>query len=327
MTQMEIVGLGSALVDVLAHVTDEFIEGQAAAGMQKGTMALIDEKRAEALYDLLPPAIESSGGSVANTLAGFASLGGRGAFVGKIAEDQLGRVFAHDMRAMGVAFDTAPLTHGAATGRSLVLITPDAQRTMNTFLGAAREMGAEDVPLDTVRGAAVTLIEGYLFDSPGPTAAAHAAVEAAKAAGRRVAVTLCDPLCVGRHRATFRALLDEGSADIILCNEDEVRALYETEDLDAAIGALPCPIAAVTRSARGAIVVDKGRSQAIAAVPDVAVVDSTGAGDAFAAGFLFGVVRAMPLLEAGRLGVRAAARVITTVGARADAPLTEVLKG
>lgn len=323
-TGVELVGLGAALVDVLSHVTQEFIEGQRARGMEKGTMALIDEKRAMALYDQLPPAIESSGGSVANTLAGFATLGGRGAFVGKTAGDQLGQVFAHDMRALGVAFDTQPLLHGVATGRSLVLITPDAQRTMNTYLGAAQELEPADLPTGVIEGAGILFLEGYLFDSEGPRAAAMEAAEKAKAAGARVALTLCDPLCVERHRAAFTALLD-GGADILLCNEDEIRALYETGDLDAAIARIPCPIAAVTRSERGAIVVERGASQAIAAMPDVDVIDSTGAGDAFAAGFLYGIVRGMPLLEAGRLGVRAAARIIAQVGARTDPSIKSLL--
>ncbi|HBH27025.1 MAG TPA: adenosine kinase [Rhodospirillaceae bacterium] len=325
MEDMELVGLGSALVDVLAHVTDEFMEDQTqTAGLVKGTMALVDEARATALYDLLPPAIESSGGSVANTVAGFAALGGRAAFVGKIAADQLGQVFTHDMRALGVTFDVAPLTHGAATGRSLILITPDAQRTMNTFLGAAQALTPADAPQDLIERAEITYIEGYLFDMDGPRAAAVEAARIAKDAGRRVALSLCDPFCVERHRAAFTGLIEGGSVDIVLANEAEAVALTGAKDARAALDALACPTAAVTRSERGALVKDEGRVVEVPAVPGVEVLDTTGAGDAFAAGFLFGLARRKPLEGAGHLGCRAAARIIAHVGARPEGPLTDI---
>lgn len=325
MEDIELVGLGSALVDVLAHVTQEFLDGQTEqAGLVKGTMALIDEERALSLYNLLPPAVESSGGSVANTIAGFASFGGRAAFVGKVASDQLGQVFTHDMRSLGVMFDTPPLTHGAATGRSLILITPDAQRTMNTYLGAAQNLGPQDLPRNLIESASLTYIEGYLFDMPGPREAALEAARMAKAAGKRVALSLCDPFCVERHRAAFCALLESGDIDILLANEAEAQMLYGTTGAQAAIKSLSCPIAAVTRSEKGALLMAHGRIEAIEAVPNVEVLDTTGAGDAFAAGFLFGLARGMALADAGRLGTHAAAHVIVRPGARPEEPFARV---
>lgn len=323
--EIELTGIGAALVDVLSHVTDEFIEDQrCSGGTEKGTMALIDEARATALYDLLPPAIESSGGSVANTMACFASFGGNGAFVGKIADDQLGGVFAHDMKALGVSFNTQKLLHEQATGRSLVLITPDAQRTMNTYLGAACALSEDDLPVELIQKSKITYVEGYLFDSEEPAKAAIKAAEIAKDAGRQFAVSLSDPLCVDRHRAIFHSVIDDG-VDILIANEAELKSLHQTDDLEKAMEQIKCKIAAVTRSDQGVIIIENGEKQTIAAVPDVDVIDTTGAGDSFAAGFLFGIARGMPLLECGRLGVRAAAIVIASVGARPDKKLLDLI--
>lgn len=315
---LDILGIGNAIVDVLARAEDGFLTAQ---GMAKGSMALIDAATAERIYAAMGPGVESSGGSGANTCAAAAALGARVGFLGKVAEDELGRVFAHDIRAAGVRFPTAPLAGGAPTARCLILVTPDGQRTMNTYLGACVAFGPEDVDEAEVAAAGVTYLEGYLFDPPAAQAAFRKAVAIAHAGGRKVALTLSDPFCVGRHRAAFRDLVRDG-VDILFANEAELLSLYETEDFDAAVAAVRAEVslAAVTRSERGSLVVAGDAAHEVQAVP-TKVVDTTGAGDAYAAGFLAAHARGLPLPECGRWGSVAAAEAISHFGARPQANL------
>jgi fructokinase len=315
---LDLLGIGNAIVDVLARAEDGFLATQ---GMAKGGMALIDTAAAERIYAAMGPGIEGSGGSGANTCAVAAALGARVGFLGKVAADELGRVFAHDIRAAGVRFPTVPLEGGAPTARCLILVTPDGQRTMNTFLGACVTFGPDDVDEAEVASAAVTYLEGYLFDPPAAQAAFYKAARAAHAAGRRVALTLSDPFCVGRHRAAFRSFVRE-ETDILFANEAELLSLYETEDFDAAVAQLRSEVAlaAVTRSEKGSLVVAGAESWPVAAVP-TEVVDTTGAGDAYAAGFLAALAQGRPMAECGRWGSVAAAEVISHFGARPQADL------
>ncbi|MGG5886870.1 adenosine kinase [Falsiroseomonas sp. HC035] len=317
-SSLDLLGIGNAIVDVLARAEDGFL---AAQGMAKGGMALIDTASAERIYAAMGPGIEGSGGSGANTCAVAAALGARVGFLGKVAADELGRVFAHDIRAAGVRFPTAPLEGGAPTARCLILVTPDGQRTMNTFLGACVTFGPDDVDEAEVASAAVTYLEGYLFDPPAAQAAFYKAAKAAHAAGRKVALTLSDPFCVGRHRAAFRAFV-QGEADILFANEAELLSLYETEDFDAAVAQVRTEVAlsAITRSEKGSLVVAGGESWPVAAVP-TQVVDTTGAGDAYAAGFLAALAQGKPMAECGRWGSVAAAEAISHFGARPQADL------
>jgi fructokinase len=319
---LDLLGIGNAIVDVLARADDAFL---AQHGMTKGSMALISTEQAEAIYAAMGPGVEGSGGSGANTCAVAAAMGARVGFLGKVADDALGQVFGHDIRAAGVRFPTAPLQAGvpghAPTARCLILVTPDGQRTMNTYLGACVSFGPDDVDEAEVASAAVLYLEGYLFDPPAAQAAFRKAARAAHAAGRRVALTLSDPFCVGRHRAAFRAFVQE-EADILFANEAELLSLYETDDLDAALGQLrqEVMLAAVTRSEKGSLVVAGAESWAVAAVPTT-VVDTTGAGDAYAAGFLAGMALGKTLPECGRWGSVAAAEAISHFGARPQADL------
>ena len=315
---LDILGIGNAIVDVLAPTDDAFL---AARGLSKGGMQLIDAAAAEALYAAMPAGIESSGGSAANTCAVAASLGAHVGFLGKVAADQLGQVFAHDIRAAGVHFPTAPLASGAPTARCLILVTPDGQRTMNTFLGACVTFGPEDVDLAEVARAKVVYLEGYLFDPPAAQAAFRAAARAAHAAGRKVALTLSDPFCVGRHRAAFQAFVAE-ECDILFANEAEILALYETNDFEAAASrvAQDVEIAALTRGEHGSVILAGGARHVVAAEP-AKVVDTTGAGDAYAAGFLAAWTQGQPLAEAGRWASMSAAAVISHYGARPQADL------
>lgn len=319
----DLLGIGNAIVDVLARCDDAFIS---AHGLNKGAMTLIDAARAEALYAAMPPAVEVSGGSAANTMAAFASLGGRGAFIGKVAEDQLGAVFRHDIRAAGIAFDTPAADGGAPTARCLILVTPDAQRTMNTFLGACVGLSEADVDEATVAGAAVTYLEGYLFDPPAAQAAFRKAARVAHAAGRQVALTLSDPFCVARHRAAFRSLVAD-EIDILFANEHEILSLYEVGSFEEAVAAVRAEtrIACLTRSEKGSVIVADGTVHTIAAEP-ATVVDTTGAGDAYAAGFLAGLVRGRPLPECGVMASVAAAEAISHFGARPVAPLAQLVR-
>ena len=320
---VDVLGIGNAIVDVIARAEEAFLERE---GLVKGTMALIDAERAAALYDMMGPAIEASGGSTANTMAGLASLGGAGAFIGKVHEDVLGEVFRHDLTAQGVRFDTPAATSGPATARCLILVTQDGQRTMNTFLGACADLGPDDIDPEIVGAAQVTYLEGYLFDPPLAQQAFRKAAAIAHSAGRRVALSLSDPFCVERHRAAFRDLV-AGHIDILFANEVEICSLYETADFAAAAAALRghVGIAALTRSAQGSIILADGAEYPVAAAPVARVVDSTGAGDLYAAGFLYGLTRALPLPICGEIGSLCAAEIISHFGARPEVDLSQLL--
>jgi len=315
---LDLLGIGNAIVDVLARADDAFLASHA---MVKGGMALISTEQANAIYAAMGPGVESSGGSAGNTCAVAAALGVRVGFLGKVADDALGQVFGHDIRAAGVRFPTAPLAGGAPTARCLILVTPDGQRTMNTFLGACVTFGPDDVDEAEVASAAVTYLEGYLFDPPAAQEAFRKAAHAAHAAGRRIALTLSDPFCVGRHRSAFRAFVKD-ETDILFANEAELLSLYETDDFDAALAQLRTEVmlAAVTRSEQGSVVVAGEQTHHIAAVP-TRLVDTTGAGDAYAAGFLAALALGKALPACGRWGSVAAAEAISHFGARPQADL------
>jgi sugar/nucleoside kinase (ribokinase family) len=316
---LDVIGIGNALVDVLSQESEQFLRRH---GLAKGAMQLVDEARAHQLYDAMGPGIEVSGGSAANTVVGVASFGGRAHYVGKVRDDQLGEVFAHDLRAIGVGFTTPPLTSGPPTGRCLVVVTPDAQRTLNTFLGAAVHLGPDDVDPALIARGRILYLEGYLFDPPAAQQAFRVAAGHAHAAGRTVALTLSDPFCVDRHRAAFLDLL-ERHVDILFANEAEILSLYQVGDFDQAAKRVRehCAVAALTRSERGSVVVAGDDTHVVAAHPVAAVVDTTGAGDLYAAGFMFGWSRGLDPAACGRLGALAAAEVISHVGAR---PLTSL---
>lgn len=320
---LDVVGIGNAIVDVLAHSEDAFLEQH---GLPKGGMTLIEADQAETLYGQMGPGTEMSGGSAANTMAGLASLGGSGAFFGRVRDDQLGQVFRHDIRATGIEFDCDPATDGPSTARCLILITPDAQRTMNTFLGASVEFGPEDLDPKTIARGKVTYLEGYLYDRPKAKDAFLVAADAAHKAGNRVSLTLSDPFCVDRHRADFRSLV-EGHIDVLFANEAEITSLYETEDFDEALRHVrgQCEIAVLTRSEKGAVIVSGDEVHTVAAEPVDKVVDTTGAGDQYAAGFLYGLTQGHPLPVCGRIGAIAAAEIISHVGARPEVALKELV--
>ena len=315
---LDLLGIGNAIVDVLSRAEDAFLAEHA---MAKGSMTLIDTTTAERIYAAMGPGVESSGGSAGNTCAVAAALGARVGYLGKVADDALGQVFAHDIRAAGVRFPSRPLAGGAPTARCLILVTPDGQRTMNTFLGACVTFGPDDVEEAEVASAAVTYMEGYLFDPPAAQQAFRKAAKVAHAAGRKVSLTLSDPFCVGRHRAAFRDLVKH-EVDILFANESELLSLYETEDFAAALAAVrqEVGLAAVTRSEKGSVVVAGDATAEVAAVPTT-VVDTTGAGDAYAAGFLAAHAKGLPLAECGRWGSVAAAEAISHFGARPQTDL------
>jgi sugar/nucleoside kinase (ribokinase family) len=320
----EVVGIGNAIVDVLAHADEVFLDEN---GLNKGTMTLIDAAAAEALYARMGPAVEVSGGSAANTIAAFASLGGKGGFIGKVANDQLGAIFRHDIRSLGIIFETAPASNGPSTGRCLVLVTPDAHRTLQTFLGASAEIGPDDIDAELIACSQVTYLEGYLWDRPRAKQAFEKAAEIAHAAGRRVALSLSDPFCVDRHRADFVRLVEQ-HVDILFANEDEIVSLYQVHSFAAALERVRahCEVAALTCSEKGSIVVVDSAVHVIDAQAADQVVDTTGAGDAYAAGFLFGLTRNFDLETCGRLGGIAAAEVISHVGARPEVSLQDLVK-
>jgi sugar/nucleoside kinase (ribokinase family) len=311
----DVIGIGNAIVDVIARAEEDFLVAQ---GMHKGAMTLIDEARAEKIYQAMGPAVESSGGSAANTIVGVASFGGRAAFVGKVKDDELGRAFAHDIRAARVAFESKPAGDGPATARCYIMVTPDGERTMNTYLGAAQELTPADIDEDKIASAALTYLEGYLWDPPRAKEAFVKAAAVAHKAGRRVALTLSDSFCVDRYRAEFLSLIRKGTVDIIFSNEHELHSLYETADFDSAVKALraDAKLAVVTRSEKGCVVVTRKEVEAVQAMPIDSVVDVTGAGDLFAAGFLTGLARGKDHRTAARLGALAAAEVIQHIGAR-----------
>lgn len=316
----DVLGIGNAIVDVIARAEDDFLVAQK---MQKGTMALIDEERAQAIYAAMGPAVESSGGSAANTIAGVASFGVRAAFVGKVRDDELGGVFAHDIRASGVAFETPAAKDGPSTARCYIMVTPDGERTMNTYLGAAQNLQPQDIDEAQVAAAAITYLEGYLWDPPQAKAAFVKAAAAAHKAGRMVALTLSDAFCVDRYRDEFLKLMRDKTVDLLFANEAELKSLYQTADFDTALSVLrqDARLAAVTRSEKGCVVVSGEMIEAVPAFPVAKVVDTTGAGDLFAAGFLFGYARGADHKTAGRLGALAAAEVIQHVGARPEVSL------
>ena len=320
--QLDVIGIGNALVDVLSHADEDLIVRQ---GLAKGTMRLVDEARARALYEAMGPGVEMSGGSAANTVVGVASFGGRAHYVGKVRDDQLGDVFGHDLRATGVGYDTPRATSGPPTGRCLILVTPDAQRTMSTFLGASVRLGPADVDRGLIARGKILYLEGYLFDPPDAQEAFRAAAALAHAAGRRVALTLSDPFCVERHRAAFLDLVQH-HVDILFANEAEICALYQVHDFDAALPHVRghCELAALTRSAKGSVLVQGDRVHVVQAHPVDAVVDTTGAGDLYASGVLYGLAQGLDLPTCGRLGSLAAAEVIAHVGARPMVSLTEL---
>lgn len=323
----DLVTVGNALVDVLAHASEEFIAKQDKKhGMKKGTMNLIDEARAVELYAEMEQGVESSGGSAGNTMAGFASFGGKGGYIGKIADDQLGEVFRHDMRAQDVTFDTVPLAVGAPTGRCLVLVTPDGERTMNTFLGAAVELGPDDIDPDLIGSAKVTYLEGYLFDPPQAKEAFKYAGKLAHDAGHRISLTLSDPFCVDRHRSDFVDLV-ENHVDILFANEDEIISLYEADTFEQAakIVSGKCEIAVLTRSDKGSVIVSGDDFIEIPA-QKANVVDTTGAGDQYAAGFLYGFTQGMDLKTCGMLGTLAATEVISHMGPRPEIQYAELIE-
>ena len=320
--ELDVVGIGNALVDVLSHASDAFLTRE---GLVKGTMHLVDEARARRLYAAMGPAIEISGGSAANTIVGVASFGGRAHYVGKVRDDQLGEVFSHDLRSVGVGYATPAATSGESTGRCLIVVTPDAQRTMNTYLGASVLLGPPDVDPRLIARGRILYLEGYLFDPPAAQEAFRTAAGLAHAAGRKVALTLSDPFCVDRHRAAFLDLVLH-HVDVLLANEAEICALYEARDFDGALQRVrrDCEVAALTRSAKGSVVVAGAEVHVVDAHPVAAVVDTTGAGDLYASGFLYGLSRGLGLATCGRLGSVAAAEVISHVGARPVTPLAEL---
>jgi len=322
-TRYDVLGIGNAIVDVIARTDDDFLVKQ---NMNKGSMSLIDEGRATQIYKDMGPAIESSGGSAANTIVGLASFGSKVAFVGKVKDDPLGQVFAHDIRAAGVTFDTKPAKDGPATACCYVLVTPDGERTMNTYLGAAQNLQPGDIDVDAIGSAAITYLEGYLWD---PKDAKEAFVKAAKAAhdaGRQVALTLSDSFCVDRYRDEFLQLVRKGTVDILFANEAELKSLYQTADFDTAATALrqDAKLAAVTRSEKGCVVLTRDKVTAVPSVPIERLVDTTGAGDLFAAGFLHGLARGADHMTCGKLGGLAAAEVIQHMGARPETSLKDL---
>jgi sugar/nucleoside kinase (ribokinase family) len=319
----DVLGIGNALFDVLVRTDEAFL---AKHGMTKGSMSLIDEARAAAIYNDMGPATEVSGGSAANTIVGIGSLGARAAYVGKVKDDQIGKLYVHDIRAAGVAFNTPAATDGPATGCSYILVTGDGERTMNTYLGAAQDLSPADIDPAEIAAARIVYLEGYLWDPPGAKEAFVKAARIAHEAGRKVALTLSDSFCVGRYRDEFLALMRNGTADIVFANESELHSLYQTSDFDTALKLLrnDVKLGVVTRSEKGCVVVTPTDAVAAPASPIVQLVDTTGAGDLFAAGFLYGLARDLSHTQCGELGALAAAEVIQHIGARPQVSLREL---
>jgi sugar/nucleoside kinase (ribokinase family) len=330
MPQLDLLALGNAIVDVIAHTEDDFLVSRK---LQKGSMNLIDEATALDIYEAMGPATIISGGSAANTVVGAASLGLRAGFIGKVRNDEAGDHYRHDMRATGVAFDSTSAEDGPATARSFILVTPDGERTMNTYLGACQGLGTADVDAEVVRSAKIVYLEGYLWDPPAAKDAFRKAVEIAHGAGNLVSLTLSDSFCVDRFRDEFLDLMRGGHIDILFANIHELKALYQTADENAALDALrneKLPhehfLAAITRSEEGAMVVTRGSTQTVKAHPVERVVDTTGAGDLFAAGFLSGLVKGLDHATCARLGGMAASEVISHLGARPQADLADMAR-
>jgi len=322
--KFDVVGIGNAIVDVIAQADDAFLSKNS---LNKGTMTLIDAERADELYGRMGPGKEVSGGSCGNTMAGIAALGGKAAYIGKVRDDQLGQVFRHDIRASGVAFDSAPATDGPPTARCLILVTPDAQRTMNTFLGACVNLGPEDVPEALIASASITYMEGYLWDRPKAKEAFVRAAKLAHGAKRRVSLTLSDPFCVDRHRDSFLALVKD-HIDILFANEAEIASLYQVNDFDQAVKQVrqECDIAVLTRGADGSVIVKGGEMHTVPAAPVAKVIDTTGAGDLYAAGFLQALTAGHDLKRCGQVASLAAAEAISHYGARPETDLKKLVK-
>ncbi|MEZ5648710.1 MAG: adenosine kinase [Alphaproteobacteria bacterium] len=321
----DVITIGNAIVDVLGHAEEVFVVKH---DLAKGAMTLIDEARAEALYALMGTGVEMSGGSAANTAAGIASLGGRAAYIGKVRNDQLGAVFRHDLTGLGVHFATPAGTSGPATARCLIFVTPDAQRTMNTYLGACIHLGPNDVDEELIAGSKIVYLEGYLWDKPEAKAAFIKAAEIAHQHGRQVALTLSDSFCVNRHRESFRELVSN-HIDILFANEHEIAALYEVTHFDDSLQYVrrDCAVAALTRSEKGSVIVAGDEVHVIDAEKISPIVDTTGAGDLYASGFLFGMTHENDWQTCGRLGGLAAAEVISHYGARPIIPLHDFIRG
>jgi sugar/nucleoside kinase (ribokinase family) len=321
---LDVIAIGNAIVDVMAPADEAMI---ARLGLAKGGMTLVDTARAAELYDAMGPAREISGGSAANTLAGLAALGARCAFIGQVADDQLGEVFAHDIRAGGIAYATPMRAGDPPTGRCLIFVTPDGERTMNTFLGASQFLPPAALDETLIASAAVLYLEGYLWDPEEPRRAMRRAIEVARQAGRKVAFTASESFVIERHGDDFRALIDEGRIDILFVNEGELATLTGLDDFEAGVAAVAAkvPVLIATRSAKGAIAVAHGERTEVAADPVARVVDTTGAGDLFAAGFLSGHVRGRPVAECLKLGAICAAEIISHYGARPEADLRKLV--
>jgi len=319
-----VAAIGNAIVDIIGRCDEDFLARHGAA---KGSMRLVDAETVQKLYSEMGPAIEISGGSAANTMVGLASFGGKAAFIGKVAGDEFGRIFRHDIGAAGVAFETAAVNGKAPTSRSLILVTPDGERTMNTFLGISTDLDHGEVDADTVAGAQIVYLEGYLFDQPQAKSAFRQAVTIAGKAGRTVALTLSDGFCVERHRDEFLDLI-RGGVGILFANESEITSLYQTPHFDEAArrAAKDTRLAVLTRSAKGSIIIAEGATHEIPVDPVEKVIDTTGAGDLYAAGFLFGLTSGYDLETAGRLGSLAAAEIISHVGARPQTNLAELAR-
>ena len=322
--RFDVTAIGNAIVDVLAKADDALL---AEHKLPKGGMSLIDAPTAERLYAVMGPGVEASGGSAANTIAGIAALGGKTAYIGKVADDQLGKVFTHDIRAVGVSYTTPPLKGGLPTARCLIFVTPDAQRTMQTFLGATSQLNPEDVDMNAIKASKVLYLEGYLWDQPQAKKAMREAAVEAKRAGVKVALTLSDSFCVARFRDEFKELI-KNHVDILFANESEILSLYEVTDFDAALQAVrkDAEIAALTRSEKGSVVVNGDEVHVIDAVKGVKVVDTTGAGDAYAAGFLYAFTQGRNLATCGRVGGGNAAEVISPKGPRVEADVKALAK-
>ena len=321
----DVLGIGNAMVDVLTHADDTFL---VAHGLARGAMTLVDVEQGASILEAMGQTVEVSGGSAANTMAGIASLGGAGSYIGRVHDDRLGAVFTRDMRSLGIGYETPPASEGAPTARCLVIVTPDGQRTMATYLGASTELGPEDVDAEVVYGHAVTYLEGYLWDAPRAPEALALAARLAHDAGNRVALTLSDPFCVDRHRDEFLDFILE-HVDVLFANQDEVTSLYGTADVWDAVerARRDCAIAVVTRSEKGSIVASGDETHVVDAAPVDRVVDTTGAGDLYAAGFLYGLTHGHDLAACARIGSIAAAEVIGHLGARPQARLSELVEG
>lgn len=321
-----VIAIGNALVDVLSQTDDAYLERQKEEfGMEKGSMNLVDAKRALALYGDMEDPKRMAGGSAGNTMACFASFGGKGAYIGKVADDHVGEIFIDSLKDMGVDYDTKPLDGDASTGRCMIMVTPDGERTMNTYLGAAVELTPKDIDDDFIAKGAVIYMEGYLYDPPQAMEAFIKSARAAQAAGRRVALSLSDPFCVDRHRQAFRNLVNL-HIDILFANEDEIKSLYEVDTVEEACDMVEkeCAIAAITRGEKGSIIISGGKRIEVPAEKVEAVIDTTGAGDAYAAGFLYGFTEGMEMAECGRLGSVAAAEVISHMGPRPEVSLADL---